>query len=88
MLINLVVVTSLVFIHNRRLMIGAGIFIFTMWVLVTLAVIYIHGEISNPAMGAYLLIILGAGLFIGPRMAIVFTRVCMQTLETKGKWQQ
>lgn len=44
-----------------------------MWVLVTLAVIYIHGEISNPAMGAYLLMILGAGLFIGPRMAIAFT---------------
>jgi hypothetical protein len=78
----------LVFIHNRRLMIGAGIFIFTMWVLVTLAVIYIHGGISNLAMGAYLLIIQGAGLLIGPRMAIVFTRVCMQTLETKGKWQQ
>jgi len=80
MLINLVVVTSLVFIHKRRLIIGAGIFLFTMWVLVTLAVIYIHGEISNSAMGAYLLIILGAGLFIGPRMAIGFTSLAWLSL--------
>jgi hypothetical protein len=80
MLINLVVVTSLVFIRNRRMMIGAGIFLFTMWVLVTLAVIYIHGEISNPAMGAYLLIILGAGLFIGPRMAMAFTSLAWLSL--------
>ncbi len=80
MLINLVVVTSLVFIRNRRMMIGAGIFLFTMWVLVTLADIYIYGEISNPAMGAYLLIILGAGLFIGPRMAIAFTSLAWLSL--------
>jgi diguanylate cyclase (GGDEF)-like protein/PAS domain S-box-containing protein len=84
MLINLVVVTSLVFIRNRRLMFGAVIFLFTMWVLVTLAIIYLHGEISNPAMGAYLLIILGAGLFIGPRMAIAST--CLAWLSLTGYW--
>lgn len=73
MLINFVVVISLVSIRKKLLLFAAGIFLFTMWVMVTIAVIYIHGEISNPAMGAFLLIILGAGLFVGPRTAIAFT---------------
>jgi len=80
LIINIIVVTSLVFIRKRRLLFGAGLFLFTLWVLVTLAVIYTHGEISNPAMGAYLLMILGAGLFIGPRVAIAFTSLAWLSL--------
>ena len=72
-LINLTVVASLILIRKRQLLISAAIFLFAMWAMVTIAVIFIHGQLSNPALGAYLLLILGSGLFIGPRTAIAFT---------------
>jgi diguanylate cyclase (GGDEF)-like protein/PAS domain S-box-containing protein len=78
--IDLVVITSLILIRRRLLIIGAIFFLLSMWLTVTYVVFFVHNELSSPALGAFLLIILGAGLFVGPRMAITFTGLAWVSL--------
>ena len=80
MLLNLAVLVSLILIRHKRLLFGGGLLLITIWLLVSYTAFFIHGEISNPALGAYLLIILGAGIFLSPRMAIAFTGLAWGSL--------
>jgi diguanylate cyclase (GGDEF)-like protein/PAS domain S-box-containing protein len=80
MLLNLAVLVSLILIRHKRLLFGGGLLLITIWLLVSYTAFFIHGEISNPAIGAYLLIILGAGIFLGLRMAIAFTGLAWGSL--------
>jgi diguanylate cyclase (GGDEF)-like protein/PAS domain S-box-containing protein len=79
-MLNIVVVAAIVLIRNQQLLLGGGLFLCTVWVLATYTVFFLHGEISNPILGAYLLMILGAGIFIGPRIAIAFTGLVWASL--------
>jgi len=73
MSLNFVVITALVLIRRNKLTLAGCLFLCTLWVIVLYTIIFIHGQLSSPAIGAFLLMILGTGVFIGPRMAIAFT---------------
>ena len=73
MVLNLMVIAALVLIRQKKLQLAGGMFLCMLWVLATFTVFIIHGDISSPALGAYLLMILGAGVFIGPRTAMAFS---------------
>ena len=79
-MLNIVVVAALALIRNKQLLLGGGLFLCTVWVLTTYTVFFLHGEISNPTLGAYLLMILGAGVFIGLRTAIAVTGLVWASL--------
>lgn len=79
---NIIVIISLILIRRRKLLASAFTFLISLWVLVTFIAFYLHGEMSNPALGAYLLIILGAGLFLGLRAAGAFTALSWLSITT------
>ena len=82
MLLNLSLVAALILMRRKQLLLAGCIFLFTLWVIASFTIFFIHGQLSSPAIGAFLLMILGAGVFIGPRMAIVFTGLVWTTLVT------
>jgi diguanylate cyclase (GGDEF)-like protein/PAS domain S-box-containing protein len=71
--INLVVIAAIILMRRKQLLLAASIFLGVLWITATYTIIFIHGQVSSPAIGAFLLMILGAGIFIGPRMAIAAT---------------
>ena len=80
MLLNLVLVAALILIRRNQLLLAGSLFLCTLWAIASFTIFFIHGQLSSPAIGAFLLMILGAGVFIGPRMAIVFTGLVWTTL--------
>ena len=80
--LNIVLVASLVLMRKRRIIIAGCLFLFTLWMVATYTIFFIHGQLSSPAIGAFLLMILGAGVFIGPRTAITITGLVWVTLFT------
>ena len=73
MVLNIALAAALVLMRRRQLLISGCIFLFALWAVASYTIFFIHGQLSNPAIGALLLMIFGAGVFIGPRMAIGFT---------------
>ncbi len=82
MLLNLSLVAALILMRRKQLLLAGCLFLFTLWVIASFTIFFIHGQLSSPAIGAFLLMILGAGVFIGPRMAMVFTGLVWTTLVT------
>ena len=80
LVLNIVVVAAIALIRNKQLLLGGSLYLLALWVLATYTVFFLHGEISNPTLGAYLLMILGAGVFIGLRMAIAVTGLVWASL--------
>ena len=71
-LIDLFTILALVTLRRGRLKLSAAIFLSAIWGSETLTVAAIHGDLSSPAVGGYLVVILAAGLFLGTRFAMGF----------------
>jgi len=71
-LIDLFAVLALATLRRGRLNLSAAIFLSAIWGSLTFAAAAIHGDVSSPAVGGYLVVILAAGLFMGSRYTIAF----------------
>jgi diguanylate cyclase (GGDEF)-like protein/PAS domain S-box-containing protein len=80
MLLNLSLAAALLLMRRKQLVAAGCLFLCTLWVVASYTVFFIHGQLSSPVIGAFLLMILGAGVFIGPRMAIGFTGLVWASL--------
>lgn len=79
-LLNLALVAALILIRRKQVLLAGCLFLITLWVIASFTIFFIHGQLSSPAIGAFLLMILGAGIFIGPRMAIGVTGLVWTSL--------
>ena len=80
MLLNLALGAALVLMQRKQLALAGWIFLLALWGIATYTIFFMHGQLSSPASGAYLLMILGAGVFIGPRTSMGVTGLVWATL--------
>ena len=63
---------SLALMRSGRVRPAAGLFVFGLWVFITV-LISLSGGVNNVVASAYIVIVIGAGLLLGSRAAVVFT---------------
>jgi diguanylate cyclase (GGDEF)-like protein/PAS domain S-box-containing protein len=71
--IQLAIIIAHFLLRRNYLIPAASVVLASIWISITCMAIFLHGGISSPAIATYLLVILGAGLFIGPRCAMLTT---------------
>lgn len=71
--IDLAILISYFLLRHRYINLAASITLFSVWSCITLIAVLLHGGISSPTVAGYLLMILGAGLFMGTRSALFYT---------------
>jgi diguanylate cyclase (GGDEF)-like protein/PAS domain S-box-containing protein len=80
MTLNIALAASLILMRKKKPYVAGCLFLITLWLIASYTIFFIHGQLSSPAISALLLMILGAGVFLGPRTAIVFTALVWGTL--------
>jgi len=71
--IDLALLLAHFLLHRGRLRLAASLTIICVWGCITLVSVFLHGGISSPTVAGYLLVILGAGVFMSGRSALFFT---------------
>lgn len=66
-------ISSLYLIHIGRLFPAGRLFLGLMWLIITYIALQYGAGLSSPAIGGYLVVILGTALFFGARASIVVT---------------
>ena len=78
--INLATLLAYPLLRRNRLDLATVIILFSIWGTITFIAFFLHGGISSPAIAGYLLVILGAGLFISTRLTLLFTGLSWASL--------
>jgi GAF domain-containing protein len=70
---------SLILMRSGRVRPAAWLFVFSFWVFVTVLISFSDG-VNNVVASAYIVVVIGAGLLLGSRAALVFTGLSLVAL--------
>jgi diguanylate cyclase (GGDEF)-like protein/PAS domain S-box-containing protein len=76
--IMLTAIFAVVLIRRKQLSRAGGLFLSIMWLIISYVAVYLDNGLSSPVIGGYLVVILGAGLFLGVRASLIAT--CLSLL--------